>query len=598
MVRDAPPGVRAANAQDVDVITPMAAPVWTLHPRRHPERAAALALALGAPLPAAHALVNRGVENLEQARAFLDPSAEDLHEPVHLRDADVAVDRLRRAIAAGEGILVHGDYDVDGITSTFIMVSVLRELGGRVAWRIPHRTRDGYGLSLDAMEEAKRRGCSVVVTVDCGITAHAAVTRGRELGIDTLITDHHEPPAELPDALAVVNPLRPGCAYPFKSLAGVGVTFKVVESLLRGRGGLDRASEYLDAVALGTIADVVPLKGENRILARLGLERLNRQPRVGLRALIEVAGLSGRPITSGQVAFVLAPRINAAGRMGNAEQGLRLLLAREVSEARDLAASLEDDNLRRRRFDEEALNEAAERVEHELGWPGCSSIVLWSEHWHAGVIGIVASRLVERFQRPTVLVALDGDRGRGSGRSVPGLDLNALLGRCGDLLEAWGGHAFAAGLTIRRDRLPALRERLEGLIREKLAPEDCVPRLEIDTDTRLAECDVTLVEWLERLSPHGLDNPEPLFRAESVMVDQVTTVGQGKHLRLQLRDATGAAEAIGFGLGDLARDVAQARRCDVAFVPTRNTWMGETRVQLKLRGVRPAATPAPAAVGT
>ena len=568
------------------------APVWTPHPRRHPERAAALALSLGAPMPAAHALVNRGVENLDQARAFLDPSAEDLHEPAHLRDIEPAVERIRRAIADGEAILVHGDYDVDGITSTFLMVSVLRSLGGRVAWRIPHRTRDGYGLSVDAMEETRRRGCSLVVTVDCGITAHAAVAHGRTLGIDTIVTDHHEPPAVLPDAVAVIDPLREGCAYPFKSLAGVGVTFKVAEALLRGRGGLERAAEFLDVVALGTIADVVPLKGENRILARLGLERLNRDARMGLRALIDVAGLSGRPITSGQVAFVLAPRINAAGRMGNAEQGLRLLFARESSEARDLAASLEEDNQRRRRFDEEALNEAAQRVEHELGWPQCASIVLWSEQWHAGVIGIVASRLVERFQRPVVLVALDGERGRGSGRSVPGLDLNALLGRCDDLLEAWGGHAFAAGLTVRRDRLPEFRDRIEALVRERLAPADCVPRLEIDCDTRLSECDLTLVEWLERLSPHGLDNAEPLFRAEGVAVDGVTAVGQGKHLRMTVRDASGAAEAIGFGLGDRAREVAVARRCDLAFVPTRNTWMGDTRVQLKLRGVRPAVAPA------
>lgn len=568
------------------MIAPAAPPQWMLHPRRDPDRAAALALELGAPLPAAHALVNRGVGTAAAARAFLGASADDLHDPSLLTDLDLAVDRMRRAIAAGEGILVHGDYDVDGITSTFVMVSALRELGGRVAWRIPHRTRDGYGLTRDAMEDARRRGCSLVVTVDCGITAHAAVEHGRTLGIETVITDHHEPPAVLPDALAIVNPLRPGCPYPFKSLAGVGVSFKVAEALLGERGGLERALPFLDVVALGTIADVVPLKGENRILARLGLERLNRTPRLGLRALAEVAGLANRPITSGQVAFVLAPRINAAGRMGNAEQGLRLLLARDASEARDLAASLEEDNQRRRRFDEEALTEATQAVERELSWPDCASILLWSERWHAGVIGIVASRLVERFQRPVVLVALDGERGRGSGRSVPGLDLNALLGRCDDLLEAHGGHAFAAGLTVRREHLPALRERLERLVREKLSPETCVPRLEIDADTRLGECNLALVDWLERLSPHGLDNAEPLFRAEHVMVDSVTTVGQGRHLRMTVRDTSGTAEAIGFGLGEVAREVAQVRACDLAFVPTRNAWMGEQRVQLKVRGVR------------
>jgi single-stranded-DNA-specific exonuclease len=301
---------------------------------------------------------------------------------------------------------------------------------------------------------------------------------------------------------------------------------------------------------------------------------------------MEVAGLAGRPVTSGQVAFVLAPRINAGGRMGNAEQGLRLLLARDAAEARDLAQSLEDDNELRRRYDEEALSEAAGLVESELGWPGCSSILLWSERWHAGVIGIVASRLVERFQRPAVLVALDGERGRGSGRSLPGLDLNAVLAECGDLLEAYGGHALAAGLTVRRARLPELRERIERLVRERLSAEDRVPRLTIDTDVHLAECDLALVDWLERMSPHGLGNPEPLFQASDVAVDSVTTVGRGRHLRLQVRDGTGKAEAIGFGLGDRAAEVGRAGRCALAFVPTRNEWLGESRLQLKVKGVR------------
>jgi single-stranded-DNA-specific exonuclease len=568
------------------VIAPPVTPQWTLNGRRDAERARALAEALQAPGPVGEALVNRGVDRPETARRFLEPSLEDLHDPFLLRDLDLATARLRAAIERGERILVHGDYDVDGITSTFLLYSVLTDLGARVEYRIPHRTRDGYGLSLDAIEEARRRGCTLVVTVDCGITAVESVARARALGIDTVITDHHEPPALLPDAVALVNPHREGCGYPFKSLAGVGVTFKVVEALLRGRGGLERARAYLDVVALGTIADVVPLVGENRVLARLGLERLNRGERLGLRALIDAAGLSGKRITSGQIAFVLAPRINAAGRMGNPEQGVRLLLSRDSSEASDIAASLEDDNQRRRRFDEGALVQAAERVERELGWPHCSSIVLWSDEWHPGVIGIVASRLVERFQRPTLLVALDGDRGRGSGRSLPGLDLNRLLNDCGDLLEASGGHAFAAGLTVQRHRLPELRARFEALVRERLSPDDCVPRLVLDGDLHLSECTLELVDWLERMSPHGLDNPEPLFRACDVGVESASAVGGGKHLRLTLRDGTGRAEAIGFGLGERAAAITRAGRCDVAFVPTRNEWMGETRIQLKVKGVK------------
>jgi len=568
------------------VIAPPAAPQWTPHPRRDAARAADLARALGAPLPVANVLVNRGVGSPEAAQHFLEPTLDDLADPSLLTDLDRAVTRIHAAIERCERILVHGDYDVDGITSTFLLYQALTGLGARAEYRIPHRTKDGYGLSLLAIDEAHRRGCTLIVTVDCGITALDAVAHATRLGIDTVITDHHEPPAVLPDAVAVVNPLRPGCPYPFKSLAGVGVTFKLVEGLLRGHGGRERAVEALDVVALGTIADVVPLVGENRVLARLGLDRLNQGRRLGLRALIEVAGLSGKRISSGQVAFVLAPRINAAGRMGNAEQGVRLLLSRDDSEARACAESLEEDNEQRRRFDEAALAEAAQRVETELHWPDCSSILLWSDQWHPGVIGIVASRLVERFQRPTVLVVLDGERGRGSGRSLPGLDLNRLLGECGDLLEAYGGHAFAAGLTVQRARLPELRARFESLVRSRLTPDDCVPRLVIDGDLTLGENTLPLVDWLERMSPHGLDNPEPLFRTEGVTVESASAVGGGKHLRLRVRDASGSAEAIGFGLGGLVQAVTNARVCDLAYVPTRNEWMGETRIQLKVKGVR------------
>lgn len=565
---------------------PSPAPEWAPHPRRDTALALALARDLDAPVAAAHVLVNRGVTDEAAARRYLSPDLDDLHDPMLLLDLDRAVERIQRALAERETIFIHGDYDVDGITATFLLTSVLQELGGQVEVRIPHRTRDGYGLSVEAVEDAHQRRCGLVVTVDCGVTAVEAVARGRELGVDTVITDHHPPPAVLPAAVAVVNPLRPGCAYPFKALAGVGVAFKLAEALLRGRGGLERAREYLDVVALGTIADVVPLVGENRVLARLGLERLNQKRRVGLGALMEVAGLAGRPVTSGHVAFVLAPRINAGGRMGNAEQGLRLLMARDSGEAHALAQSLEDDNQLRRRYDEEALEQASRRVESELGWPDCASILLWSEHWHAGVIGIVASRLVERFQRPAVLVALDGERGRGSGRSLPGLDLNAVLGECRDLLDAYGGHAFAAGLTVQRARLPELRARLERLVGERLSREACVPRLSVDAEVHLGECDAPLLEWLDRMSPHGLDNPEPVFVASDLAVETVGTAAQGRHLRLRVRDGTGSAEAIGFGLGGRADEVRRARRCSLAFVPSRNEWMGEQRVQLRVKGVR------------
>jgi len=568
------------------MITASTPPEWTLHPRAQPQRALLLARELGAPPAIGHALVNRGLAEPAQARQFLSPVLEDLHDPMTLLGLDRALERIQRALAAGEPILVQGDYDVDGITSTYLLTTTLRELGGTVHWRIPHRTRDGYGLSLAAIEEAQRLGCRLIITVDCGITAVEPVARALALGIDTVITDHHEPAATLPDAFAVVNPLRPGCPYPFKSLAGVGVTYKLVEALLHERGRGRRAEDFLDVVALGTIADVVPLVGENRILATLGLERLNRTRQLGLRALLERSGLAGRKVTSGQVAFVLAPRINAAGRMGDAGQALRLLLARDEGEARACADSLEDDNERRRSFDEKAAVEAAARVERELDWPHCASILLWSEDWHPGVLGIVASRMVERFQRPTVLVALDGERGRGSGRSVPGLDLTRVLDGCGDLLQAYGGHALAAGLTVARERLPELRERLERLVRERVGPGNLVRRVEYDSALTLGECDDGLVDWIERLAPHGLANPEPVYHLPRASVSAVSAVSAGKHLRLTVGDGTGCAEAIGFGFGGQADAMRRAGQCALLFTPTRNEWNGTARIQLKLKGLR------------
>lgn len=561
------------------------APEWVMHPRHDPDLALRLAGELGAPVAVAHALIHRGVDSERAAQRFLAPTLEDLHDPNALLDLDLALRRIELALWSGERILVHGDYDVDGITSTFLLCAVLRELGGRVECHIPHRTRDGYGLSETGIEQAQRRGCSLIVTVDCGITAIAAVERASALGIDTVITDHHEPPAVLPQAVAIVNPRRPGCAYPFKSLAGVGVTFKLVQALLQGRGGLERAREYLDVVALGTIADVVPLTGENRVLALHGLARLNAAPRPGLRALAQVAELRGR-ITSREVAYVLAPRINAAGRMGNAEQGLRLLLAREAGEALACAESLQEDNDLRRKKDEEVLADAVRRVESEVDLPNCPALVLWSGDWHPGVIGIVASRLAERFQRPTVLVALDGESGRGSGRSVPGLDLTAVLAHCDDLLEGWGGHALAAGFSVRRERLPEFRARVERRVRESLPPGAFTPRVVVDADVALHDCSLETVDWLDRLSPYGLDNAEPLFRSVGLVVEKASAIGGGKHLRATLRDGTGRAEAVGFGLGGLAAELPRGTRCQAVFVPTRNEWQGETRLQLKLKGVR------------
>ncbi len=568
-----------------------ASPHWMAHPRRDEERAARMATSLGAPRALGHVLVNRGLQSPADAHRFLDPQLDDLFDPFALADLSLAVERINHALDSGETIFVQGDYDVDGITSTFLMGSVLERLGGRVHHKIPHRTLDGYGLSVRAVDEAARLGCKLIVTVDCGITALTPVEHARSRGIEVIVTDHHEPATRLPAALAVVNPKRSDCSYPFKPLAGVGVTLKLVQGLWQSRGLPHQGEalrEYLDVVALGTIADVVPLVGENRVLARLGLEQLHKSPRHGIVALKRVAGLAGKRITSGHVAFMLAPRINAAGRLGNAEQGLRLLRARDPQEARDCAESLEEDNDRRRSLDEKTLAEACARVEEELGWPACPCIILWSEEWHPGVLGVVAARLVERFRRPAVLISVRADLGRGSGRSLPGLDLKRMLDSCSDLLLSWGGHPYAAGLTLRREHLPELQKRFEREAAARLQPEMLAARLEVDCPVMLSECDRELIGWLERLAPHGLENPEATFTATGVAVRSAAAVGGGKHLRLTVTQDGQEYEAIGFGLGDQARALAGVAGCDLAFVPAQDSWQGVERLQLKLKGVRPA----------
>jgi single-stranded-DNA-specific exonuclease len=567
------------------MITKNVAPRWELR-QQDPHAAAELAAELGAPPAFGQVLINRGLGDPRAARDYLDPRLEHLHPPGAMLGMDRATERLRAAIAHGERILIHGDYDVDGVTATYLMVAVLRDLGADVHSHIPHRTKEGYGIGTAAVEAAARGSVGLIVTVDCGITAFEPVARARELGVDVVITDHHEPSAELPAAVAIVNPHQPGCTYPFDGLCGVGVAFKLAQALVEGHGGLSRIERFLDVVALGTIADAVPLRDENRVIARLGLERLSATENLGLRALIEVCGLTGRRISAGQVAFQLAPRMNAAGRMGSALQALRLLMSRDEEEARACAASLDEDNTRRRQVDEMVEREATEQVEKVLGWPDCASIVLWSERWHPGVLGIVASRLVEKFHRPALLASVQGEWARGSGRSVAALDLLQLLAACGPWLSTYGGHAFAAGFTAARDVLPALREGIEAVARERLDLEACVPRLTVDADLSFEACDLGLLDWLERLPPHGLGNPEPTFRAEQVRVESLNRVGNGKHLRMWLRDPTGFAEAIGFGLGDRAGEIGVGERCDLAFIPQRNEWMGETRVQLKVKGLQ------------
>ncbi|MBI5835850.1 MAG: single-stranded-DNA-specific exonuclease RecJ [Candidatus Eisenbacteria bacterium] len=571
----------------------MARTTWCLAPPPPQEALRDLARDLEVPETVARILWNRNLRDLDRARRFLVPEVEHLEDPFLMADMEKAVARIGQAVERGDIIMVHGDYDVDGVTSTYLMTKALRILGAKVDYFIPDRLRDGYGLSDTGLDEAERRGVKLIVTVDCGVTAAEPVEESLRRGIDVIVTDHHEPLGPLPRASAVVNPKRPDCPYPFKELAGIGVTAKVVQALFSRMLPVDARSfleEHLDVIALGTIADVVPLVGENRVLAKLGMHRLEATRNQGLVALKETAGLKTRRVDSGHVAFILAPRINAAGRLGKADTGVKLLQAGSVGEAMELAETLEEDNNLRRRIDEETLAEAEAQIAAHVDLERHSVIVLWSDRWHSGVLGIVASRLVERYCRPTILIAMDGEEGRGSGRSLPGLNLWEALATVQDCLIAYGGHSHAAGLNIERSHLDEFRDRLNTEVAARLTAEDYTHRLDLDSELPLSGCDLKLVEWLERLSPWGLRNGEPLFLARDVELSGWSSVVSRNHLKMVVRQNGHVCECIGFNLGHMAGELNRAPgRFSLAFTPIRNVWQGRERVQLKVKGVEPGA---------
>jgi single-stranded-DNA-specific exonuclease len=559
--------------------------------RQAPDPAIATSLAadLGVPPAFAQLLASRGFRTAAEVTAFMEPSMECLLDPYTMRDMELALDRIWKAIEAEEPILVYGDYDVDGITSTTLLTSALDTLGAKVSYFIPDRIRDGYGLSVRGVTLARKRGIKLIITADCGITANAEVLLAREHGIEVIVTDHHEPLGALPEAVAILNPKRHDCPYAFKDLAGVGVVFKLVQGLHASRPHAypeGFVARNLDLVSLGTIADVVPLVGENRVFAKLGLEQLHDSHRPGITALKAVAGLTARRIESGHVAYILAPRINAAGRLGNAESGVRLLLSNESREATSIAESLEEDNTNRKKIDESTLEDALELLRRQ-GPELPPAIVLWSDRWHPGVLGIVASRLMERFHRPTILISADEDEGKGSGRSIKGFDICQALQECREHLVGFGGHSYAAGLTIRAERLEGFRQHFCRVVSARLKPEDYVPTLAIDGTIPLEECNETLVHALERLSPFGIGNAEPLFVAEDITLGAPPMVVSKNHLKMSIRQNGRELDCIGFGLGYLAAPLrTDVGRVFVAFVPTINVWQNRARLQLKLRDIQ------------
>ena len=532
----------------------------------------------------------RGFERPEGTKAFLRPVIDGLHPADLLADAERATARISRAISDGERILVHGDYDVDGISGAALLTTWIRRLGGKADAFVPHRLRDGYDLSRAGVAKAVEVGAGVLVTVDCGIRAHEWVARAAESGIDVVVTDHHTPAETLPPAYAVVNPNRRDSEYPNKGLCGAGVAFKLCRLLGRAAGLPDEELwPLLDLVALATVADQVPLLGENRVLVRFGLRALERTKRPGLAALMASAGLR-RSVDATSVAYVLAPRINAAGRVGETEQALRLLMTDDPDEAQDLAARLEKNNRERRDLDRKTLDEALERLTDSYDPASDRGLVVSGDGWHPGVIGIVASRVVERVFRPVVMVAMDGDRGRGSARSIPGFDLYEAIAECSQYLERFGGHPQAAGMDVTRGHLQGFREAFQEAADRRLDPADLEPVLEADMEIRLDEIPGDFYRYLRYVGPFGQGNPEPVFVTRGVYFDAPPRLLGRGHLKFRVVQDGTSLDAIGFGLGDhVSPEELGTGPVDVAYTVGENTYRGFTTLQARALDVRPAA---------
>ena len=558
--------------------------------------AAALAAELKVPLVVAQLLCHRGHGDPEAALRFLAPSLAHLNDPFRLAGMAASVDRLLGAIARKERIAIHGDYDVDGVTSTVIMRRALEMLGADVIHFIPERLTDGYGLQPATVDKLHAAGACVIVSVDCGIRGEEAARRARDLGIDLIITDHHEPDATLPPAFAIINPKRSDCSYPDKHLAGVGVALKLVHALCLRSDREKWLPAFVKIAAIGTLADVVPLVGENRVIAKLGLEMLSRgRHTVGLRSLLEASGLTNKTIDGFHVSFLMAPRINAAGRMSTPDIATRLLLAideGQLAEARALAQQLNDENTKRQAEEAEILAQARKAVETDPAVGAHNVLVVAGQGWHRGVIGIVASKLVDHFNKPAIVLSVDGDLGHGSCRSIPAFDMLGALERCAGLFEKFGGHRQAAGLTIAASNVAEFRRRINTWANTVLDPRDLMPRLRIDAALPLRSIDAGVIEALGRLGPYGSANPKPVFRAGPVQLVNGPRTIKERHLKMSVRQEGRTFPAIAWRAAERLPLFERHRdHLELAFSLDKNEFNGEAYVELTLADVRGFTAP-------
>ncbi|MCD6249701.1 MAG: single-stranded-DNA-specific exonuclease RecJ [candidate division Zixibacteria bacterium] len=563
-------------------------PRWELAPLPERELVDSLVQEVSLPKNIVKILVNRGHQSAEAIQKFLNPELTDLKDPFEMAGMEDGVKRVTEALYNNEKILIYGDYDVDGVTATSLLYIVLNKLGANADFHVPNRLTAGYGLSIEGIDQAKKNGVGLMVTVDTGITAVEEIKYASSLGIDVVVTDHHEPGMTIPEAYAIINHKQAACNYGGE-LAGVGVAYKFAQALYVRLGQeASELYEHLDLVALGTSADIVPLVDENRVLTKFGIKQIARTTKPGIKSLAFVSGLMGKEIGTGQVVFILAPRINAIGRLGDARQAVRLMSTRDERLASEIARKLDSENRRRKEIDEKTLREALEQMQTTVDIENDKAIVLSAEGWHQGVIGIVASRLVERYHLPTIMIAEANGEGKGSARSIPGFHLCNALKECEHLLIRYGGHKYAAGLSIKSENIPAFRKEFKEVSARKLTVEDTTPKLYIDQEIELTDVTNAFVEALEKFSPFGPQNMRPIFLTRNCeLADNPYVVGKN-HLKMKVRKDGAVVDVIGFGFGHMANQLSD-RGClvDIVYALEFNTYRGVTKIQIRLRDIKP-----------
>ena len=528
-------------------------------------------------------LVNKNITTQKEIEEFLNPTRNDFFDPFLINDMDIAVERIRKAIETQEKVIIYGDYDVDGITSITVLKSFLKDVGLDVDYYIPNRLEEGYGLNKNAIDEIAKNKYTLMITVDCGISAIEEVNYANSLGIEVIVTDHHEPGEELPKALAVIDNKRKDSKYPFRELAGVGVAFKVSQALAQSMNVKEEEYlKYLDIVCVGTISDIVPLISENRVITKLGIKLLKQTRNTGLKAIINSSGYS--QINSTTISFGVAPRINACGRMGKAEQALKLLLSKDIYEVNKLTQELNNYNRERQEIEKEIFESVLNKIEQN-NLDKNRTIVVGGEGWHHGVIGIVSSKITEKYFKPSILLSFEEDgTGKGSGRSIPGFDLHEALMKCENCLEKFGGHSMAVGLTLKKDKFEQFYEEFEKVAKENKT-ENIVPIINVDAKIELNEIDKTVVEDLKQLEPFGEANKMPVFALKNIRIDSIRALSEGEHLKLTLRDNNQIINAIGFNIGELANEYKIGDKVDLAGVLEINTFNGIDNLQINIKDI-------------